>query len=98
MIQSQRLTDELNNKKGYKTSAGKAKALRSIARTHRKSNPDLALEAQAMVDYLEKQQTDERFALYLAEYARIVNTKPSMLTRAQIKAQRQKFDTEEASK
>lgn len=97
MLQSQKLTEELN-KSNYKTVAGQLKALRAIARANKDSSPTLAMEATSMVDYLEKQQTEERFSLALAEYARIVNTKPSMLTRAQIKAQRQIFDTEEASK
>jgi DNA polymerase elongation subunit (family B) len=97
MLQSQKLTEALN-KKNYKTMSGKLKGLKAIARANKDSNPDLAIEALSMVDYVEKQQADERFGLMLAEYARVVGVKPSMLTRAQIKTQRQKFDTEEAAK
>jgi hypothetical protein len=97
MLISQRLTTELN-KKNYKTVAGQLKALRAIVRANQDSLPELAIEAQSMVDYLERQQADERFNLALVEYARVNGTKPSMLTRAQVKAQRVKFDAEEAAK
>jgi DNA polymerase elongation subunit (family B) len=95
MLQSQKLTTELN-KKNYKTDSGKLKALRTIARANKDSNPALAIEALSMVDYVEKQQADERFGVALVEYARVVGVKPSALTRDQVKTQRQKFDTEEA--
>lgn len=97
MIQSQELTDALN-KKSYKTVNGQLKALREIAKANEKGAPTLAREALAMVDYLEKKKADDRFSLALVEYARIVGVKPSQLTRAQVKAQRQQFDIEEASK
>lgn len=95
MIQSQKLTTELN-KKNYKTVDGQLKALRAIARANAKSSPELAIEAQSMVDYLEREQANERFNLALVEYARVVGVKPSQLTRAQVKAQRQQFDAQEA--
>lgn len=95
MIQSQKLTTELN-KKNYKTVSGQLKALRTIARVNKDSNPALAIEAQSMVDYLEKQQAEEKFGVALTEFARVSGVKPSQLTRAQVKAQRQLFDAEEA--
>lgn len=92
MIASRELEEALSAK-GYKSDKGKIKALKSIAKS---GDSALALEAMAMVDYIETAGTEERFMQYLTEAARLQGKRPHELDRSQVKALRQQFDAEDS--
>lgn len=78
--------------RGYKTDRGLVRNLKTIINT---GDRGLALEAQAVVDYYERLEREDRFKKVVIEAAKVRGTKPSELKREQIKQLRVKFDLED---